>query len=155
MTLHRYKELGCRDEDILPSNPRSVAANDTEIESMGQTMPLKFWIDETIYEWAFLLVKNLGRDTLLLGRDFLKHCDISINIGRGTMQAAKVFHKTPMEMSYAIRKQKTKYNAKSSKEVQIPPGQIYNVEMHITKARSNEEDESTTHSPWLAYANGK
>ena len=61
-----------------------------------------------------------------------------------------------MQMSYVIREQKTKYNAKANKEVHIPPGQIYNVEMQIAKARHNDKDEEEKiSSPWLAYANGR
>ena len=154
ITMTKYVALGGHVDDIIPSNARLIAANDTVIPSLGQTIPVRFSIDETVYEWSFLIVEYLGKDSLLLGRDFLKHYDISINLSEGTMQAGATMEDRPLRVVNNIQEERIRLVANCQNSIEIPPGEICCVELTIQRKRGDSLNDNDN-SPWLAYAQGR
>jgi len=148
--------MGGQDEEIQPCTITLVMADGSTLETLGQTLPLKFCINKTTYEWAFLLVENLGSDHIILGRDFLKQYNITVNLHKGTMETGRTDINMPRKISHTIDGKRTKYIATTIEPIVVEPGQICKVKLRIRSAKHpDREITNTPKSAWLAYIQGR
>jgi len=155
MTIEQFYRIGGQKEEILPSKTKLLAANDTEIVAIGQTMPLEFSINDTTYEWAFLLVESLGSDSMLLGRDFLRHYSITINLKTGTMYSENKKPESTLRNSYRMDEQRQQYIVTSNQVLTIEPGAMKKVDLIINKRVGKNQIDTSNESPTLVYVRGK
>ena len=80
-----FKKMGYRDEDLQPSLFKLSMADSTDLATAGYFPNLVVRILDTQLRVPCTVVKGLGYDDLILGRDFLKTYDVLVDVPRNQL----------------------------------------------------------------------
>ena len=73
--------------DLIPTNIRLAAANEGSIHVAGKIPTISLQLGGRRLWMSFLVVENLDEsDQLILGRDFVRNFDVTINLNDGLIR---------------------------------------------------------------------
>ena len=87
MPVKTWTDMGFERSDIIPTNIRLAAANQGAIYVTGRTPIISLQLGGRHLWMSFLVVENLDEsDRFILGRDFVRNCDVTIDLNDGLIR---------------------------------------------------------------------
>ena len=112
MPVSTWTDRGFDRSDLIPTNIRLAAANQGAINDTGRTPIISLQLGGRHLWMSFLVVENLDEpDQFLLGRDFVRNFDVTINLNDGLIRIEdperkyekKPFNKMPIFPDRKVR----------------------------------------------------
>jgi hypothetical protein len=125
------------------------AVNDSEIPIHGITPGLSFEIAGHLVNMTFLVVDNMGRDEMILGRDFMRKYDVLVDTPRNTIKIRNMDQEYTTVEKYEVQSKKQSLQARILGRQYSPADSIEQFNFKI-KRRSKSKTFLNVRR-WLGY----
>ena len=147
MARHVFNALGGNIEDLHKTGGRLTAANSSQLEVHGLSDPIQFEIQEHKIGMRFFIIENLGADEMILGRDFLKSYDVSVDVPNNKMQIRNPDQTYVINTIHTTNKRLPIHVAKATEDILIEGGEMKKYVYNVTQRRTHSME---TEGSWLA-----
>ena len=142
MPVKTWTEMGFDRSDLIPTNIRLAAANQGAIHVTGRTPIISLQLGGRHLWMSFLVVEKLDEsDQFILGRDFVRNFDVTIDLNDGLIR---------------IKDPEMKYEKKPLNKILINQKLLTHSEPTVCKCvvehRSNNSDNTEGKETWLRIA---
>ena len=150
MPVKTWTDMGFERSDLIPTNIRLAAANQGAIYVTGRTPIISLQLGGRHLWMSFLVVENLDEsDKLILGRDFVRNFDVTIDLNDGLIRIKdpeKKYEKRPL---YKILINQAKVPIFLDRKVRLKPNQavVATFRMKILNELSNDRQVCLVSNP--------
>ena len=124
MPIKTWERMGFTREDLIPTNLRLAAANRGAIYVAGRTPITVLHMGGRDLWMSFLVVENLDdADQFILGRDFVRNCDVMIDLNNGLIRIRNPDRKYVKRPINRIITDENKVPIFLDRKVKLQPGQ--------------------------------
>ena len=124
MPIKTWERIGFMREDLIPTNLRLAAANRGAIYVARRTPITVLHMGGRDLWMSFLVVENLDdADQFILGRDFVRHFDVMIDLNNGLIRIRNPDRKCVKRPINRIKTDKNKVPIFLDRKVKLQPGQ--------------------------------
>ena len=147
MARHVYTALGGQTDRLHKVGGRLTAANSSQLEVHGLSDPIQFDIKDNTISMRFFIIENLGADEIILGRDFLKDYDVSVDVPNNKIEIRNPKRSYVINTIHQINRTLPIRTAHSSEGISIDGGEMMKCSYNITQGRTSKLE---TEGNWLA-----
>ena len=150
MAKQVFDDIGGDTAQLTPLKGKVTAANNSELQVWGISKPTEFRIEPYALTMCFMIVENLGGDSIILGRDFLKHYDVSVDVARSELLIRNPTREYTVHTVYKIDQTNNILRCKITNDEWINGGDMKSC--RYTALPKRQQENSLCNSNWLAYA---
>ena len=147
MARHVYTALGGDTDRLHKVGGRLTAANSSQLEVHGLSDPIQFDIKDNTISMRFFIIENLGADAIIMGRDFLKDYDVSVDVPNNKIEIRNPRRTYVLNTIHQINKKLPIRIAHSPAGISIDGGEMKKCSYDITHGRTSKLE---TEGNWLA-----
>ena len=147
MARHVYTALGGNVENLHKVGGKLTAANSSQLEVHGLSDMIQFDIKENKVEMRFFIIENLGADEIILGRDFLKDYDVSVDVPNNKITIRNPNRTYVINTIHQTNKRLPIHIGKAPDNILIDGGDMKKCIFDVTHRRTNSME---TEGNWLA-----
>ena len=149
MAKHVFDSIGGDTTQLTAVRGKVTAANDSELQVWGISKPIEFCIQPYTLTMCFMIVENLGQDHMILGRDFLKHYDVSVDVARSELLIRNPAREYTVHTVYKVDQTNSMLRCKITNDEWINGGDMKSC--HYTAIPKRQQEHTLCDKDWLAY----
>ena len=149
MAKHVFDSIGGDTTQLTAVRGKVTAANDSELQVWGISKPIEFCIQPYTLTMCFMIVENLGQDHMILGRDFLKHYDVSVDVARSELLIRNPAREYTVHTIYKVDQTNSMLRCKITNDEWINGGDMKSC--HYTAIPKRQQEHTLCDKDWLAY----
>ena len=147
MARHVYTALGGDIERLHKVGGRLTAANSSQLEVHGLSDPIHFDIQDHQIGMRFFIIENLGADEIILGRDFLKDYDVSVDVPNNKIQIRNPNRTYIINTIHQTNRSLPIHVGKAADNISINGGEMKMCRYEVAHRRTSSME---TEGNWLA-----